>query len=154
MAIARPRLASNLLRRFALRFIKSYSYSILLFAALMMVGSSPGGAQDWFRAGTGLGDTNKPRVAVADFGPRADGAKPHASLFTQVVRDDLQFSGILDFVSPSLYPTTAPTLPNELRNLDWTNAPANANLAPPGHYLLFVLNANGVPSVGTIVQIQ
>jgi galactose oxidase len=32
-------------------------------------------------------------------------------------------------------------------------APANANLAPPGHYLLFVLNANGVPSVGTIVQI-
>jgi hypothetical protein len=33
-------------------------------------------------------------------------------------------------------------------------APANANLAPPGHYLLFVLNANGIPSVGTIVQIQ
>jgi len=116
-----------------LRFIKSYSYSILLFAALMMVGSSPGGAQDWFRAGTGLGDTNKPRVAVADFGPRADGAKPHASLFTQVVRDDLQFSGILDFVSPSLYPTTAPTLPNELRNLDWTNAPANANLVAFGN---------------------
>jgi len=33
-------------------------------------------------------------------------------------------------------------------------APANANLAPPGHYLLFVLNANGVPSVATVVQIQ
>ena len=33
-------------------------------------------------------------------------------------------------------------------------APATANLAPPGHYLLFVLNANGVPSVGTIIQIQ
>jgi galactose oxidase len=32
--------------------------------------------------------------------------------------------------------------------------PASANLAPPGHYLLFVLNANGVPSVGTIIQIQ
>jgi galactose oxidase len=32
--------------------------------------------------------------------------------------------------------------------------PANANLAPPGHYVLFVLNAAGVPSVGQIVQIK
>lgn len=32
--------------------------------------------------------------------------------------------------------------------------PANSNLAPPGHYLLFVFNGNGVPSVGTIVHIQ
>ena len=30
-------------------------------------------------------------------------------------------------------------------------APANGNLAPLGHYLLFVLNASGVPSVGKIV---
>jgi hypothetical protein len=33
-------------------------------------------------------------------------------------------------------------------------APANANLAPPGHYQLFVLNANGVPSLGTTIQIH
>jgi galactose oxidase len=33
-------------------------------------------------------------------------------------------------------------------------APANANLAPPGHYVLYVLNANGVPSAGTVIQIQ
>jgi hypothetical protein len=33
-------------------------------------------------------------------------------------------------------------------------APANPNLAPPGHYLLFVLNRNGVPSVGKIVRVQ
>jgi hypothetical protein len=32
--------------------------------------------------------------------------------------------------------------------------PSNVNLAPPGHYLLFVLNANGVPSVGSIVRIH
>lgn len=31
--------------------------------------------------------------------------------------------------------------------------PANANLAPPGHYLLFVVNAAGVPSIGSIVQL-
>ena len=33
-------------------------------------------------------------------------------------------------------------------------APANANVAPPGHYLLFLVNASGVPSVAKIVQIS
>ena len=33
-------------------------------------------------------------------------------------------------------------------------APTNPNLAPPGHYALFVLNRNGVPSVGKIIRIQ
>jgi galactose oxidase len=33
-------------------------------------------------------------------------------------------------------------------------APANANLAPPGHYMLFVLNARGVPSVARIIRIS
>ena len=33
-------------------------------------------------------------------------------------------------------------------------APADSRRAPPGHYLLFLLNRNGVPSVGTIVQVQ
>ena len=32
-------------------------------------------------------------------------------------------------------------------------APANANLAPPGYYLLFVLNGSGVPSVASIVRL-
>ena len=32
-------------------------------------------------------------------------------------------------------------------------APANANLCPPGHYMLFILDGNGVPSVAKIVQI-
>jgi hypothetical protein len=32
-------------------------------------------------------------------------------------------------------------------------APANANLAPPGYYMLFLLNGNGVPSVAKIIQI-
>ena len=31
--------------------------------------------------------------------------------------------------------------------------PANANLAPPGLYMLFLINAAGVPSVGSIVQL-
>jgi hypothetical protein len=33
-------------------------------------------------------------------------------------------------------------------------APASPNLAPPGHYQLFILNRNGVPSTGKVVRIQ
>ena len=32
-------------------------------------------------------------------------------------------------------------------------APANANLAPPGRYMLFVINAQGVPSVARLLSI-
>ena len=32
--------------------------------------------------------------------------------------------------------------------------PANANVAPPGYYMLFILNSSGVPSVGSIVQMS
>jgi galactose oxidase len=32
--------------------------------------------------------------------------------------------------------------------------PSNARRAPPGHYLLFLLNRNGVPSVGRIVRVR
>ena len=33
-------------------------------------------------------------------------------------------------------------------------APANANLAAPGYYMLFLVNSNGVPSIAPIVQLQ
>jgi hypothetical protein len=33
-------------------------------------------------------------------------------------------------------------------------APANANIAPPGFYMLFILDANGVPSVASMVNIH
>jgi hypothetical protein len=32
-------------------------------------------------------------------------------------------------------------------------APSNANLAPPGHYMLFLLNSAGVPSVAQILHL-
>jgi hypothetical protein len=33
-------------------------------------------------------------------------------------------------------------------------APTNRNITPPGHYMLFILNGNGVPSKAKIVQVQ
>ena len=78
-----------------------------LFILAAMVAGRPATAQqqDWFRIGTGLG-VEKPRVAVADFAPRSDTAKPHGALFTQVVRDDLTFSGIM---RQALAPTSVRT---------------------------------------------
>jgi len=32
-------------------------------------------------------------------------------------------------------------------------APANANLAPPGYYALFLVNTNGVPSIGSVIKL-
>jgi hypothetical protein len=32
--------------------------------------------------------------------------------------------------------------------------PANSNLAPPGHYMLFIVDIDGIPSVATILNIQ
>ena len=32
--------------------------------------------------------------------------------------------------------------------------PVNGNLAPPGHYMLFIVDTNGVPSIAPIVNIQ
>jgi hypothetical protein len=34
------------------------------------------------------------------------------------------------------------------------HAPAHGNLAPPGHYMLFLINGDGVPSVARIIRIQ
>ena len=33
------------------------------------------------------------------------------------------------------------------------SAPINSNVAPPGYYMLFILNPSGIPSVGRIVKI-
>ncbi len=88
--------------------------------------------QGWFRTGTGIG-VEKPRIAVSDFAPHEDGSKGHAALFTNVVRDDLSFSGVVELVSPSFYPAKVPSQPGELRNLDWTDPPLNANFVAFGN---------------------
>src|SRR5260370_31686278 len=85
--------------------VQSQQRGLRLFFFLSLFGflGTSAHAQDWFRTAIGM-DANKPRVAIADFVPRADSAKAHSTLFTQIVRDDLQFSGILELPSPSFYP--------------------------------------------------
>ena len=91
-------------------------------------------AQEWFHTSTGLGNTTQlPRIAVADFAPRSDSANSHAALFTQIVRDDLSYSGIIELVSPSFYPAQVPSQPQELHFLAWTDPPLSANFVAFGN---------------------
>jgi TolB protein len=112
--------------------VKKHGPSLLAFVILCLLVALPAAAQDWFRTGTGLG-VEKPRIAVPDFVAPADNAKSHATLFTTVVRDDLAFSGILELVSPSFYPTQPLSQPGELRNLTWTDPPLNSNFVAFGN---------------------
>jgi TolB protein len=106
--------------------------SVVKLSLAFLFLASPLFAQGWFRTGTGLG-VEKPRIAVTDFAPKTDNAKSHSALFTPVVRDDLAFSGVLELVSPSFYPTEVPTQPGELRNLTWTDPPLNSNFVAFGN---------------------
>ncbi len=136
--------------------------AVSLFAAALLL-SSAAPAQDWFRTGTGLG-VDKPRIAVADFAPRGASAEPHGKLFTEVVRNDLQFSGILELVSPSFYPVPSPAVPNELKAQVWTDPPASSHLVAFGNltesptevaieaWLYDVRNTSAPPIVGKVYR--
>ncbi|HVS74719.1 MAG TPA: hypothetical protein VHE23_04775 [Candidatus Acidoferrales bacterium] len=141
---------------------RSLVQAILLIAALSPL-ARPALAQDWFRTGTGLG-IEKARVAVADFTPRAPAVQPHSKLFTDVVRDDLQFSGILEVVSPSFYPARSPSIPAELKAQAWTDPPVSAQLVAFGNlsetpsevaieaWLYDVRNLSAPPVVGKVYR--
>lgn len=131
MPVTRPNEAPSCFVKVISRRCRLLHLAGILFV-LSSLGCQPLQAQDWFRAGTGLG-VEKPRIAVPDFAPRSDNAKSHADLFTKVVRDDLDFSGIIDLVSPSFYPQQVLSQPTELRNLTWTDPPLNSNYVAFGN---------------------
>jgi len=102
-------------------------------AAILLFGSArPAAAQDWFKTGTGLG-VSKVRVAVPELGVRAATAPALEKTFHDVLWNDLDYSGVLELVSPSFYPAKTPTQPSELNAADWANAPVNANMLAYGN---------------------
>jgi TolB protein len=114
--------------------IRTLARCVVVLAALSFL-LKPAAAQEkhpWFRTGTGLG-VEKIRVAVADFGPRTDNAKTHSQQFTQIVRDDLAFSGIIELVSPSFMPTQTLTQPSELQYPTWSDPNVKANYVAFGN---------------------
>ena len=94
--------------------------------------SLPASAQDWFKTGTGLG-VSKARLAAPDLGVRTPPAQPLEKTFHDVLWSDLEYSGVLDMVSPSFYPTQVPSQPSEIKAADWAAAPANAYMVAYGN---------------------
>jgi TolB protein len=132
-------------------------------ANMFLSGARPTAAQDWFKTGTGLGIT-KARVAVPDTAARSTFTQPLPKTFHDVLWADLDYSGILDLVSPSFYPLQTPGQPSELKASDWAAAPANAymvaygNITTDGSNLVFagylsdVHNPSSPPAIQKIYR--
>jgi TolB protein len=89
-------------------------------------------AQDWFKTGTGLG-VSKARLGVADFASKDTPSQPLATLFSDVVRSDLDYSGVVEVVSKSYNPLQTPATPGEVDYKAWSGAPASAQLLAFGN---------------------
>lgn len=107
--------------------------SVVVCGLVLLLFSATVSAQDWFRTGTGLG-VSKARVAVADFAAKDTPSQPLATLFGDVVRNDLDYSGIVDLVSKSFYPLQSPATPTEVDYKGWSSAPASAQLLALGNF--------------------
>src|SRR6202034_3444060 len=109
-----------------------------LLGLIFLVGASilgiarPATAQDWFKTGTGMGVT-KARLALPDTAARSTFAQPLPKTFHDVVWGDLDYSGIVDMVSPSFYPVAVPGQPSVLKPQDWAAGPANAYVVEYGN---------------------
>src|SRR5882762_9813429 len=126
-----PELAANSMKN-ALCLYLNLCLSVFICGSIFLLGSAPTSAQDWFRTGTGLG-VSKARVAVADFVGKSPSAQPLGVEFSDIVRSDLDFSGILDLVSKSFYPLQSPGTPAEVDFKAWTDAPASSQLLAFGN---------------------
>ncbi len=137
----------------------------ILAALLALPSYSAAQSQDWFRTGTGLG-VSKPRVAVSDFVSRSAPVQSLNALFSDVVRNDLDYSGILELASKSFYPTQVPSAPSELNYPAWQQPPVSAqflafgNLTSGGTDLSIeawfydVQNVSAPPVVGRVYRGQ
>lgn len=137
--------------------------SLVAVVTAFLFGAHPAPAQDWFRTGTGLGVT-KARVAVPDTAARSTFTQPLPKTFHDVLWADLDYSGILDLVSPSFYPLQTPGQPSELNAQDWAAAPANAYMVAYGNmttdganiafagYLSDVHNPSSPPAIQKIYR--
>jgi TolB protein len=119
---------------FSTKRIRSFHpyLSVFICGFIFLLVSLPASAQDWFRTGTGLG-VSKARVAVSDFAGKSPSAQPMGVQFSDIVRSDLDYSGILELVSKSFYPLQTPGTPAEVDYKGWTDAPASSQLLAFGN---------------------
>jgi TolB protein len=110
------------------------AFIFALFTFLCLCSTGPASAQDqaWFKTGTGLG-VSKARLASPDLAARTTDAQALEKTFHDVLWSDLEYSGVLDMVSPSFYPKEIPGQPSELKAQDWSSAPVSAYMVAYGN---------------------
>jgi len=123
---------------------------ILVLALGCFYLARPSAAQDWFKTGTGLGVT-KARLALPDTVARSTFAQPLPKTFHDVVWADLDYSGIVDMVSPSFYPTQVPGQPSDLKADDWAAAPTSAYMVAYGN---LSTDASGIAFAGYLADVH
>jgi TolB protein len=144
--------------------VRRFYLCLSLICGFVFFAAAPSAsAQDWFRTGTGLG-VSKARVAVSDFVGKSPSAQPMGILFSDVVRSDLDFSGILELVSKSFNPLKVPGVPAEVDYKAWADAPASSQLLAFGNlsatensleiqaWLNDVRNASLPPIIGKVYR--
>jgi TolB protein len=122
----------------------------ITFATLTLLCALPTAAQDWFKTGTGLG-VSKARLAVPDMALRSATSQPLEKTFHDVLWSDLEYSGIVDMVSPSFYPTALPSQPSELKVADWSAPPANAYMIAYGN---LTVDSSGLAIAGYLSDLH
>jgi TolB protein len=132
------------------RKLRSLSVLVVLIAIAALFSARSAAAQDWFKTGTGLGVT-KARLAVPDTVARSTFGPPLPKVFHDVLWADLEYSGILDLVSPSFYPLTDPGQPSDLKAQDWSAAPANAYMVAYGS---LSLDGSGMAFAGYLSDVH
>ena len=105
---------------------------IVAFAILRAAHFPSRGGAGLVQDGHGAG-SHKARLAAPDIAARSAAAQPLEKTFHDVLWSDLEYSGVLDMVSPSFYPTQVPSQPSEMKAADWAAAPANAYMVAYGN---------------------
>ena len=132
------------------RKLRSLSVFVVLIAFAALFSARSAAAQDWFKTGTGLGVT-KARLAVPDTVARSTFGPPLPKVFHDTLWADLEYSGIIDMVSPSFYPLTDPGQPSDLKAPDWAAAPANAYMVAYGN---LSLDSSGMAFAGYLSDVH
>lgn len=112
-----------------LKYLRLWLGAVLVVACVAMQVQPQ---EDWFRTGTGLG-VEKLRVAVVDFRPSGTEANLLVEVFNRVLWNDLEVSGIVELVSKSFYPLSAPATPDELTPEAWAAEPTAAHMVALGN---------------------
>ncbi|HTW24498.1 MAG TPA: hypothetical protein VMD78_12915 [Candidatus Baltobacteraceae bacterium] len=132
------------------RKLRSFVVYFAVLACAALVSAHSAAAQDWFQTGTGLG-VSKAKLAVPDTVARSTFGPPLPKVFHDVLWSDLEYSGIVDLISPSFYPLETVGQPSDLKAADWSAAPANAYMVAYGS---LSQDANGMAFAGYLSDVH